>query len=157
MKATATQARKLESRTLVTSPLAAEDVGFPLAAQAALLIRQRQGQESETVGPITELSQEELPAPLWLKFNRSGWGIENGSHLRLDVSARRQPLPSAHKTNALGILGMLRRVMVSFYIHWRSRQRRPPSLWLPDFQADMGENNLAKAIAYVTNRRPKLA
>jgi len=147
---------QLESRTLVSSPLAAEDLGFPWATQAALLTRQRQGQQSETVGLITDLSEEELPAPLWLRSNRSGWGIENGSHLRLDVSLN-DDLCRVRKANALWILGMLRRVVVSFYMHWRSRQRRPQSLWLPDFQADMGENNLAKAMALVTNRHPKLA
>jgi hypothetical protein len=35
-------------------------------------------------------------------------------------------------------------------------QPSPRSLWFTDFQAAMGEDNLAKAFAYITNRRRKL-
>ncbi len=52
---------------------------------------------------------------------------------------------------------MLRRIVISFYMHWRSRQRRPRHLSLTDFQAAMGEDNLAMAFAFVTNLNPKLA
>ena len=75
-----------ESRTLVSRPVAAEDIGFPFAAQAARLTRQRTGREDETVGLITDLGPEELTAAPWLRANRQGWGIENGSHQRLDVT-----------------------------------------------------------------------
>ena len=51
---------------------------------------------------------------------------------------------------------MLRRLAISPYMHWRQQQPNPRSLWFTDFQPAMGENNLAKAFAFVTNRRPKL-
>jgi hypothetical protein len=38
----------------------------------------------------------------------------------------------------------------------RERQPKPRSLWFTDFQAAMGEDNLARAFAFVTNRRPKI-
>ena len=75
-----------ESRTLVSRPVAAQDIGFPFAAQAALLTRQHIGRKNETVGLITDLIPEQLLAAQWLKANRQGWGIENGTHQRLDVS-----------------------------------------------------------------------
>lgn len=144
-----------ESRTLESRPVAAEDIGFPFAAQAAVLTRQHVGRKDETVGLITDLSAQELPAQAWLRANRQGWGIENGTHQRLDVSLNDDRC-RVRNTNGLWILGMLRRVAISLYTHWRERQPKPGSLWFTDFQAAMGEDNLAKAIAFVTSRRPKL-
>ena len=144
-----------ESRTLESRPVAAEDVGFPFAAQAALVSRQHVGRKNETVGLITDLSPQELPAQAWLQANRQGWGIENGTHLRLDVSLNDDRC-RVRNTKGLWILGMLRRLAISLYTHWREQQPNPRSLWFTDFQAAMGEDNLAKAFAFITNRRPKL-
>jgi hypothetical protein len=144
-----------ESRTLESRPVAAEDIGFPFAAQVALVARQHVGRKDETVGLITDLAPQQLPAQAWLRANRQAWGIENGTHQRLDVSLNEDRC-RVRNTNGLWILGMLRRVAISLYTHWRQRQRNPRSLWLTDFQAAMGEDNLAKAYAFVTNRRPEI-
>jgi predicted transposase YbfD/YdcC len=144
-----------ESRTLESRPVAAEDIGFPFAAQVALVTRQHEGRKNETVGLITDLSPQELPAKAWLQANRQGWGIENGTHQRLDVSLNDDRC-RVRNTNGLWILGMLRRVAISLYTHWREQQANPRSLWFTDFQAAMGEDNLTKAFAFVTSRRPKL-
>jgi predicted transposase YbfD/YdcC len=144
-----------ESRTLESRPVAAEDIGFPFAAQVARVTRQHVGRKDETVGLITDLSPQELPAQAWLRANRQAWGIENGTHQRLDVSLNEDRC-RVRNTNGLWILGMLRRIAISLYAHWRERQSKPRSLWLTDFQAAMGEDNLAKAFAFVTHRRPKL-
>jgi hypothetical protein len=144
-----------ESRSLESRPVAAEDVGFPFAAQAARLTRQRDGRKDETVALVTDLPPRELPAKAWLQGNRLAWGIENGTHLRLDVSLNDDRC-RVRNTNGLWILGMLRRLVVSLYSHWRNLQPKPRWLWLTDFQAAMGEDNLAKAFAFVTNCRPKL-
>ncbi len=145
-----------ESRTLESRPVAAEDIGFPFAAQAALVTRQHIGRKDETVGLITDHSPQDLPAQVWLRANRQGWGIENGTHQRLDVSLNDDRCRVRHP-NALWILGMLRRLVISLYVHWRNRQPKPKGLSLTDFQSAMGENNLTKAFAFVTNRRPKLS
>jgi hypothetical protein len=144
-----------ESRTLQSRSVAAEDIGFPFAAQAALLTRQHVGRKDETVGLITDLPPEALDANHWLKANRSAWGIENGTHQRLDVSLNEDRC-RVRSTNALWILGMLRRVVISLFIHWRARQLRPEHQSLTDFQAALGEDNLAKAMSFVTHRHPKL-
>jgi len=145
----------LESRTLQSRSVAAEDIGFPFAAQAALLTRQHVGRKDETVGLITDLPPEALPAKHWLKANRRAWGIENGTHQRLDVSLNEDRC-RVRSTNALWILGMLRRVVISLFIHWRACQPKPKHQSLTDFQASLGEDNLAKAMAFVTHQRPKL-
>jgi hypothetical protein len=159
---TPTRARTLEknkgvaeSRTLQSRSVAAEDIGFPFAAQAALLTRQHVGRKDETVGLITDLPPEALDAQRWLKANRGAWGIENGTHQRLDVSLNEDRC-RVRSTNALWILGMLRRVVISLFIHWRTRQPKPKHQSLTDFQAALGEDNLAKAMAFVTHRHPKL-
>lgn len=135
--------------------MAAEDIGFPFAAQVALLTRQHPGRKNETVGLISDLTADQLPAGQWLKSNRHGWGIENGTHQRLDVSLNDDRC-RVRSTNGLWILGMLRRLVISFFLHWRARQRKPHHQSLTDFQSAMGEDNLAKALAFVTHQRPKL-
>ena len=144
-----------ESRTLESRPAAAEDIGFPFAAQVALLTRQHVGRKNETVGLITDLTPDQLPAEHWLKNNRMAWGIENGTHQRLDVSLNEDRC-RVRSPNALWILGMLRRLVISLFMHWRARHPKPEHQSLTDFQAAMGEDNLTKALAFVTHQRPKL-
>ena len=96
----------------MSRPVAAENIGFPFAAQVALLTRQHVGRKDETVGLITDLSREQLPAAQWLKTNRQAWGIENGTHQRLDVSLNDDrwlarvswhlPLPPSAKSGRIG-------------------------------------------------------
>lgn len=136
-------------------PTAGEDIGFPFAAQVALLTRQHVGRKNETVGLITNLSADQLPAAPWLKANRLAWGIENGTHQRLDVSLNEDRC-RVRNTDGLWILGMLLRLVISLFMRWRSRQSRPRHKSLTDFQAAMGEDNLALALNFVTRRRPKL-
>src|ERR1043166_6566653 len=162
LKPTRTCARTLEknkgvaqSRTLESRPVAAEDVGFPFAAHAALLTRHHAGPKDETVGLITDLTPDQLPAAQWLKTNQQGWGIENGTHQRLDVSLNDDRC-RVRNTNALWILGMLRRLVISLFMHGRAHQPKPQPQPLTDFQAAMGEDNLAKALAFLTHQQPKL-
>jgi hypothetical protein len=145
----------VESRTLESRPVAAEDIGFPFAAQVGLLTRQHVGRKNETVGLITNLAPEQLSAAQWLKANRMAWGIENGTHQRLDVSLNEDRC-RVRGTNGLWILGMLRRFVISLFMHWRARHPKPEHQSLTDFQTAMGEDNLANAMAFVTRHRPKL-
>ena len=41
-------------------------------------------------------------------------------------------------------------------MHWRARHPKPHHQSLTDFQAAMGEDNLALAMTFVTRQRPKL-
>ena len=144
-----------ESRTLEARPVTAEPLGFPFAAQAAQLTRQRTGRQDETVSLLTDLPPAELTPRQWLQANRQGWGIETGSHQCLDVSLN-DDLCRVRSPNGLWILGMLRRLVVSLFAEWRGRQRKPHHKHFTDFQAAMGEDNLAKALGFVTQQRPAL-
>jgi hypothetical protein len=144
-----------ESRTVETRAVAAENIGFPFAAQAAQLTRQRPGRKDETVGLITDLAPAELTPRQWLQANRQGWGIENGSHQRLDVSLNDDRC-RVRSPNGQWILGMMRRLVVSLFMEWRGRQPKPHFKSLTDFQAAMGEDNLAKALRFVTRKHANL-
>lgn len=144
-----------EIRTLISRAVTAEQIGFPFAAQSARVLRQREGRKDEEVGLITDLGPEELSASEWLAANRAGWGIENGSHQRLDVTLNDDRC-RVRSGNGLLVMGLFRRLVISLYMHWRRHQPRPHQKSLTDFQTVMGENNLAKAMAFLTNHRPKL-
>ena len=144
-----------ENRTLETRPVAPEELGFPLAAQAALLVRQRTGRKDETVALVTSLPPQERDASQWLVANRPSWGIENGLHQRLDVSLNDDRC-RVRNPNALWVLGMFRRLANSLFMEWLGRQPKPKHKSTTDFQAEMGEDNLAKALRFVTAKRPSL-
>lgn len=80
--------------------MAPEDLGFPLVAEAALLVRQHTGRKDEMVALVTSLLPQELNASQWLCANRQSWGIENGLHQRLDVSLQDDRC-RVHHPNAL--------------------------------------------------------
>jgi len=143
-----------ESRTLESRPVAAEDLGFPFAAQAARLTRHRVGRKDETVGLITDLAPEDPPLQR-LQANRQGWGIGNGTHQRLDVSLHDDRC-RVRSTNGLWLLGRARRLVISLFMEGRARQAKPHFQSLTDFQTAMEEDNLAKALRFVTHRRPPL-
>lgn len=145
----------LESRTIETRPVTAEEIGFPFAAQAARLVRQREGRPSEEVALVTSVAPQRLDAAQWLRANRAYWGIESGVHQRLDTSMNDDRC-RVRNPNGLWILGMFRRLANSLFIHWRRRQPNPQHLTFTHFQAALSENHLAKALRFVTSRSSKL-
>ena len=98
---------------------------------------------------------EKLDAQHWLHANRQSWGIESGLHQRLDVSFNDDRC-RVRSPNSLWILGMFRRLANSLGIQWRYRQPNPKYKSTTDFHAAMGENNLAKAIRFISCKRPSL-
>ena len=149
---------RLESRTIRTQPVQAEDIGFPFAQQIARVRRQSRKDkkhQNEVVCLVTSLEPERLKAGQWLECNRNGWGIENGLHNRLDVSLNddrcriRQP-------HGMWIMGMFRRLANSLMMEWRSQFHKPQYKSTTDFQSEMGEENLRRAMRFVTSRRPTL-
>ena len=111
------------------------------------------GRKDETVGLITDLSPQELPAQAWLQANRQGWGIENGTHQRLDVSLNDDRC-RVRSTNGLWILGMLRRLAISLYTHWREQQPNPRSLCSPTSKRPWAKIIWPRLCAFVTCKRP---
>ena len=130
-------------------------MGFPLASQAARLLRQTQGRQNEEVALITSASVSLLPAMLWLLLNRQGWGIESGLHQRLDVSYNDDRC-RVQSDNGMWVLGMFRRLANSLFGEWSAQQRRPDHVTTTKFQSRMTENHRAAAMRFVLSKRPSL-
>jgi len=146
---------RLESRTIQTQPVSAEAIGFPLAEQAALLLRQNSARKDELVALVTSAEPARLNAQQWLAANRGGWGIESGLHQRLDIS-HNDDRCRIRNPNGLWVMGMFRRLSNSLFMEWRLRQRRPEQKSTTDFQTVMEENNLERALRFVRSMRPSL-
>jgi hypothetical protein len=84
-----------------------------------------------------------------LAADRRYWGIENGLHLRLDVSAGEDRSRVRHPTAALN-LAMIRRATLSVAIHWIQRCPKPRQATLQGFYDFMKPNNAKKAFSLVT-------
>jgi hypothetical protein len=130
-------------------------MGFPLAEQGALLLRQVQGRKDELVSLVTSATPKKLPAQKWLKLNRHSWGIENGTHQRLDVS-HNDDRCRIQTSTGIWLIGMFRRLSNSLFMEWRSRQSKPEHQTTTDFQTVMAEDHRREALRFVTSRNPKL-
>ena len=130
-----------------------EQVDFPCIEQVALLRRQLRHHKPETVALVSSLPPGQLDAAQWLADNRAAWGIENGLHLRLDVSHLddqcRVRLPKSMR-----VVGMLRRFSHSLFMHWRSRQHKPRHKTTTDFFTAMNAEHHRYAIRCLHARQP---
>jgi hypothetical protein len=133
--------------------LSAEQIGFPLAEQGALLLRQVQGRKDELVSLVTSVEPEGLPAQKWLQDNRFAWGIENGTQQRLDVSLNDDRC-RIRNSNGMWVMGMFRRLSNSLMMEWRSRQRKPQHHTTTDFQMVMAEEHRRRAVRTVLSKQP---
>ena len=142
-----------ETRTLHSAPITPEQAGFPLAAQAARLRREVEGESSETVTLLTSRPPALLEAVHWLALNRSHWGIETGLHARLDVS-RRDDQCRLRAANAVHVHGIFARLANSLFLEWRSQQRKPHHKTTTDFAAHMSAEHARRVLLTVTARKP---
>lgn len=100
-------------------------------------------------------SRENLTAEEWLKLQRQYWGIENGLHQRLDVSANEDRC-KVRNPNAVLVLGMFRRLAVSLCCEWKSQfpKKKAQRLCLPDFHDQMSLENQRRGFAWVNSADP---
>ena len=146
---------RTENRAISTAEVQAEDVGFPMARQAARLLRQTSGRKDEEVALITSAPPERLNAAQWLKLNRASWGIESGLHQRLDISYNDDRC-RVQSDNGIWIFGLFRRLANSLFMEWRANQRRPDHVTTTDFQALLAEENRRRALRLLTSQNPSL-
>jgi len=82
----------------------------------------------------TSRNPAQLGAEEFLAANREYWGIENGTHQRLDCSAFEDRL-RVRAPNAVAILGYLHRVSISLFLVWSKTQRNSRDRTYPTWQA----------------------
>jgi hypothetical protein len=146
---------RLESRTIQTRPISGETLGFPFAEQMALLRRQCSSRNGEVVSLVTSLAPNQLKAAAWLVLNRLAWAIENGLHLRLDVS-QNDDRCRIRTPKGLWIMGMFRRIANSLFVHWQSQHAKPQYKTTTDFQSHFEEENLRRGMSFVSAVKPRL-
>jgi hypothetical protein len=103
----------------------------------------------ETEWLLSSRPQAALPAHALLTADRRYWGIENGLHLRLDVSGGEDRSRVRHRTAALN-LAMIRRATLSVGIHWIQHCPKPRQATLQGFYDFMHAKHAQKAFSLVT-------
>lgn len=121
--------------------------------QVALLRRHLRHHSPEVVGLVTSLPPSQLDAARWLAANRAAWGIESGLHQRLDVS-HRDDLCRVRSPKAMRLMGMFRRLSNSFFMEWRSRQKKPHHKTTTDFFTVLNAEHHRYAIRCIHARQP---
>ena len=151
-----------EARSLMRWEVAAGSVGFPHAQQAGDLHRyidrgfkdqRRQAEEVEREFILTSLSVAQAHAATLLKLDRNYWGIENGLHLRLDVSAKEDKSRVRNRNSAF-VLSLFRRAVHSLAAHWIMRQPNKRLATTQGFYDEMSINDHRKAFSLATARKP---
>jgi hypothetical protein len=88
--------------------------------------------------------------------DRRYWGIENGLHLRLDVSAG-EDRSRVSTPRAVLNLAMIRRATLSIAIDWIQRCPDPRQATLPGFYDEMSRKGHRKALAAAIASNPSLS
>ena len=158
MEVTERNRSRTEARSLVRFAVTPTQIGFPAAAQAAELLRasdrkDRKSDDLERELLVTSLAPHELNVTQWLAEDREYWGIENGLHLRLDVSSQ-EDKSRVRKPAAALTLSLFRRSAMSFTIAWILRQRNKRLATTTGFYDDMRANGARKAFSLVTVKKP---
>jgi hypothetical protein len=121
----------------------------------AQLHRHLGSHQPETVWGLTSRDPDQMDAAQWLLASRHYWGVENGLHQRLDASTNEDRCRVRHP-NAIWVLGMFRRLAVSLFVEWRSRDPKRRHTTMTDFQSEMNAEHARRALHFVTARRPSL-
>lgn len=129
----------------------AEQVCFPGAKQAACLTRfvDRKEAKADEVEHEWLISSRSMSTKEMLNADREYWGIENGLHLRLDVTAGEDRSRVRHPVAALN-LAMIRRATISLAVPWIRHCRNKRQATLRGFYDAMSANNARKAFSLVT-------
>jgi predicted transposase YbfD/YdcC len=115
---------RIEARAIDAFDVCSEQVCFPYASTAAMLMQRTDpGKDPKTDGIVFLLSnREDLNAEQLLGFKRQYWDIENGAHQRLDGSRLQEDKSRVRNRNAATNLGLFRRTALSLGRHWIAAQ-----------------------------------
>ncbi len=119
--------------------------GSKLARFNRLLLRDAYPKEIDTEPKpemdwlATSRTPAQMDAEAFLGNNRQYWGIENGTHQRLDCSVLEDRL-RVHDPNAVEILGFFHRVSISLFVAWADQQPNARDRTYPTWQADHQAN-----------------
>lgn len=140
-------------------PVTPEEVGFAAAAQIGKLRTRVRGtgrQTKETRYLITSASPARLDALGLLTAKRGYWAIESSLHYRLD-DVLLEDKSRGRGGNAAHVLGMCRRLAVSFTCAWLQREKgkkKHSRKSTRDFQDHLTAHGIARGFALLTAENP---
>ena len=136
---------------------------LPTCFQAARLTRfvdrpQKKGSkakedEIETESLICSRYPSDFSAQQMFTASRRYWGIENGLHLRLDVTAEEDRSRVRTPRSAFN-LAMIRGATISLAVHWIQRCPNKRQATLQGFYDFMTAKNARRAFSLVTASKP---
>lgn len=146
-----------EVRTLRTQKVDPEEVGFAGAAQIGRLRTRVRGcgrQSKETRYLISSAEADRLNAKGLLDTRRGYWAIESALHYRLDDTLG-EDQSRVRSPRAARILGMCRRLVVSFACAWlKEAHKKNQRLSTRDFQDQLKLHQVAAGFALITAKKP---
>jgi len=115
--------------------------------------RKQADPQLETEWLITSQPGSAMSVVDMAKADRCYWGIENGLHLRLDVSAGEDRSRVSTPRSALN-LAMIRRATLSIAIDWIQRCPRPRQATLQGFYDAMSRKGHRRALSAAIASKP---
>ncbi len=87
----------------------------------------------------TSREPDKMEPEAFLGNNRQYWGIENGTHQRLDCSVLEDRL-RIHDRNAVAVLGLFHRISITLFMAWAGKQSSVRDRTYPTWQSDHDAN-----------------
>jgi predicted transposase YbfD/YdcC len=138
-------------------PTDPERVGFPSARQVASLRRvvlREDKMSKESIHLITSLNENQASGEDLKKIKRDYWGIESKLHYRLD-NVLDEDRSRVRNPNAALVLGMFRRMVVSFAIAWSLKKKKSNKrISTRHFLEHLNAENHRRAFDLVTSKHP---
>jgi predicted transposase YbfD/YdcC len=134
---------RMEARAIDAFDVCSEQVCFPYAGKAAMLMQRTDpGKDPKGDGIVFLLSSnKDMTAENLLQRKRKYWDIENGAHQRLDGSRLKEDKSRVRNRNAATNLGLFRRAVLSLGRKWITEQRNSRKATLNGFLGVMAKHN----------------
>jgi len=146
---------RIEARAIDAFDVRSEQVCFPYASKAAMLMQRTDpGKDPKGDGIVFLLSSRSaLSADDLLSLKRDYWDIENGAHQRLDGSRLQEDKSRVRNRNAATNLGLFRRATLSLARHWITRQQNPRKATTNGFLGTMARHNSELAFRIALSKK----
>lgn len=147
---------RVEARAIETFEVCSEQVCFPYAAVAAMLMRRTDPCKDPTDDGVVFLltSRAGMGAEELLRRKRDYWDIENGAHQRLDGSRLQEDKSRVRNRAAATNLGLFRRAALSLGRAWIARQGDKRKATLNGFLDTMARHGSEAAFRLALSKNP---
>lgn len=138
---------RLEARAIEVFDVCSEQVCFPYAAKAGMLMQRTDADKDPKNDGVVFLlsSRAGIDAEQLLGFKRQYWDIENGAHQRLDGSRLQEDKSRIRNRNAAYNLGLFRRAVLALGRHWITSQPNARKATFNGFLGTMAKHKSEQA------------